>query len=115
MRIVLTLYIRTDHAWVPTLSTWYHLVFTYDGSTLDTGLKMYINGSITPSIPSTVGTYAGTTQTIFNTRIGENVSSSIQNFNGQMDELHLWKGRELSASEVTDIYNTENAGNSILP
>jgi surface protein len=108
-------YIRTDYAWVPTLSTWYHLAFTYDGSALDTGLKIYINGSIVPSIPSTVGTYAGTTQTLVNTIIGENVSSSSQNFDGQMDELHLWKNRELTAAEVTDIYNKENAGNSILP
>ena len=108
-------YIRTDYTWAPTLSTWYHLVFTYDGSTLNTGLKMYINGSITPSIPSTVGPYAGTTQTLFNTIIGENISTTSSNFDGQMDELHLWKDRELTASEVTDIYNTENAGNSIFP
>jgi surface protein len=108
-------YIRSDYAWSPTLSTWYHLVFTYDGSTLDTGLKTYINGSIVSAAQSTVGTYTGTVNTGFNTIIGEDPSTTSANLDGQMDELHLWKGRELTAAKVLDIYNTENAGNTIFP
>jgi hypothetical protein len=34
---------------------------------------------------------------------------------GLLDELHVWKNRELSASEVLEVYNTESSGTSILP
>ena len=27
-------------------------------------------------------------------------------FNGRLDQLRIWKGRELNQSEITNIYNT---------
>ena len=106
--------IRTDFTWAPTLSTWYHLAFTYDGSKLEEGLKIYINGSLVSSTPSSLGSYIGSVNTSSNLYVGRNIDGSVQYFDGKLDELHIWKNRELTAAEVLGIYNTENAGNSIL-
>jgi surface protein len=96
-----------------TASTWYHIAFTYDGSGTFAGINFYLNGVNQTLTNESVGTYAGMTNGTAPLRLGTFTSGFP--FNGKMDETHIWKNRELTASEVTDIYNTENAGNSILP
>ena len=48
-------------------------------------------------------------------RIGQGGASASQYFNGEIDEVHMWTNRLLDATEVSIIYTTELAGNSILP
>lgn len=94
-------------------STWYHIAFTYDGSGTFAGINFYLDGVNQTLTDESVGTYAGMTNGTAPLRLGTFTSGF--SFNGKMDEAHIWKNRELTAAQVTDIYNTENAGNSILP
>ena len=87
------------------LNQWYHVAVTYDGSGLNTGLKLYVDGI------NQAGTRSGTlTQNLvwplparpFN--LGARMSSTLY-FNGLIDEVGVFDS-EISASDVTDIYNS---------
>jgi hypothetical protein len=63
-----------------------------------------------------VGTFTGINPiSQMQTRIGSIANFSSYEYEGKMDELHVWKDRVLTAFEVSYVYDTENAGNSILP
>ena len=80
-----------------------HIVLTYDGSTDANGVKMYINGvSDTLSILSNSFTGGLTTSIPFT--IGNGIIG-FNNYNGITDEIGIWD-RELTASEVTELYNS---------
>ena len=98
------------------INTFYHLAFTYDGSGSETGLKIYVNGVDETTTTSQTGTYTGMVNSNFDTAIGVRGDTlSGLNSVSKIDELHVWKNRELSSGEVLEIYNTENGGTSILP
>lgn len=96
-----------------TATTWYHYVITYDGSETAAGLKLYIDGSYV-SAASTIGTYTGIEAGDTLMTIGSQEAGASW-FAGKIDELHIWKNRELTSGEVSSIYTSENAGTSILP
>jgi len=74
-----------------TTGTWYHLAFTGNG----TDLKCYING-----------TQEGGTKTDGDWSIGEFFRGGTSfYFDGDVDEIGLWTGTELSASDVLAIAN----------
>ena len=103
-------------AYPPPIGSWHHYTFTYDGSATFAGLKIYIDGVSQSLTNSSVGTYTGMINGTRAVNIGSRSwQPSNGSFWGKMDEYHIWKNRELTAAEVLDIYNTENAGNSILP
>lgn len=78
--------------------TWYHVAFTGNG----THLKCYING-----------TQEGGDQTDNTWSIGEFFKSgAFYYFDGDVDELALWSGTELSASDVATIANAGAATGS---
>jgi hypothetical protein len=106
-------YLNATYAITPLVGTWYHLTWTYDGSGTFAGIKLYIDGVSQALTNISVGTYVGMSNGTAVPRFGKFTDSSP--FNGKMDETHIWKNRELTAAEVTDIYTTELAGNSILP
>ena len=95
-------------------NTWYNIIVTYDGSGNNSGLKVYVNGVLPTQTLDPVGTYVGMSNTTSPFTIGS-FASGLDDFDGKIDEVHIWKNRELTSAEVLDIYNTENAGNSILP
>jgi len=79
-----------------------HITVTYDGSTDANGIKIYINGvSDTLSI-LTNGFTGGLSSTVSFT-IGTGAGFGF--FNGIIDEVGIWN-RELTASEVTELYNS---------
>ena len=92
-------------------NTWYHFTFTYNGSELGSGLKCYRDG-VLQSLTPVVVNYNGMTNTASPLTIGG--LSNAKWTDGKLDEIHVWKNRELTSAEVLEIYNTENAGNSIL-
>jgi len=97
-------------------TTWQHFTVTYDGSQTFSGIKMYIDGVSQTLTDSSVGAYLGMINGSEPVNIGSQGWNPTQGeFDGKLDEFHIWKNRELTQSEVTDIYNTENSGNSILP
>lgn len=44
------------------VNVWYHVVVTYDGSKLLSGIKIYLNGNAIPIVDNSSGTYAGLPQ-----------------------------------------------------
>ena len=89
------------------LNTWTHVVATRKAST---GSKIYINGVLSTSDTSVVNpNYAGT----FSPCIGvykSTTTPSALNYltNGsRIDALNIWN-KELSASEITELYNAGN-------
>jgi surface protein len=100
----------------PVIGTWYNIVYTYDASATIGGIKGYLNGVSQTITDESAGTYTKMPYTDENITIGtESYDLGDKILDGLLDELHVWKNRELSASEVLEVYNTESSGTSILP
>lgn len=89
-------YINCPH----TLNVWDHYVCTYNSS----AMNLYKNGVLQSS-----GTYPYTNATAVNVPlyIGKGIASG--NFLGGIDDIGIW-GRELSSTEVLDLYNNSVTG-----
>jgi hypothetical protein len=81
-------------------NTWYHVVVTYDGSKTAAGVNIYIDDSLATSTISK-DTFTGSSANAGNLTI----ASTTNPLGGIIDELGIWN-RELSASEVTELYNS---------
>jgi len=104
-------YLTRSYGLSPSLNTWYHLAVTVDaGSTTGTGasasLKLYVNGAEV----SSAGVTKSGSYTTFNSPssnpldIGARTASSTY-ANQLIDEVAIF-GSELSASDITAIYNS---------
>ena len=92
---------ESSQSW--TLSSWYHVVVTFDGAEAvnDQKVKVYVNGSaLTNTATAAALTNINTTTSDF--YIGAYASSN--EFNGGIDEFAIFN-TTLSASDVTAIYN----------
>lgn len=116
-KLVFTLYddstggtIAISGSTTPTISTWYHVAFTYDGSSTEAGLKMYVDGVEETYTSQSSGSYTamevGTINPVIGTQPWALGSSS---FDGQMDEFRVWD-KELSSVEVNDLVADGDAG-----
>jgi surface protein len=107
--------IRASLSYVPPIGSWHHYAVTYDGSATFAGIKIYVDGVSQTLTDNTVGTYVGMINGPRDVYVGTRAWGPGQgNFDGKLDEMHVWRDRELTSAEVLDIYNTELAGNSIL-
>lgn len=80
---------------------WHHVVFTYDGSHDQSGIKMYIDGSLaTVSGSNTKGTSVITSGGV---EVGTRRTTDY--WHGKMDEVTVWNGA-LSSGNVTTLYNS---------
>jgi RHS repeat-associated protein len=87
----------------PVVSTWYHLVGTYDSSTRK--LTLYVNGT-----PVATATAAGTWTGAKNLTIG---SAGGRNFfPGSLGNVQVYQ-RPLSAAEITTLFNSGRAGTAV--
>jgi hypothetical protein len=90
------IYRQTDNTFTST-TDWYHIVATYDGSLANSGLKIYVNGSEAASTGyNSMNAGAWTNNADF--KIGRSQDAHI-------DEVAVFN-TELSASDVTTIYNS---------
>ena len=87
-------------------NTWVHIAATYDGSTNDSGLTLYINGSTVASTGASVGAYTAMNNTDAKLYIGRVQSSSMNPMttDGFIDEIALFSD-ELTSAEVAELYN----------
>ena len=118
MEIYLLVLLEQLFPYTPTTggTTWAHFTYTYDGSETFGGFTMYLNGVSQTLTDTSIGTYLGMNNTTTPVNVGTwPANTSFYEFDGKMDELHVWKNRELTQAEVTDIYTTELGGTSILP
>ena len=86
-------------------TNWHHTVVTYDGSSSTSGVKIYLDGS--DDTGAVQGTLSATTVNSIPFQIG--ARNGGNEFSGKIDEVAVF-GSELSASNVTSIYNGGGSG-----
>lgn len=86
-----------------TVSTWYHVLVTYDASGVNTGLKMYLNGVDLGTLYS-AGTYTAMHNLNTPLDIGRLDAPSNGYANGHIKEVGIWN-KVISANEAASIYN----------
>ena len=95
-----------------TQGDWHHIAFVFDGSgsTNAERAKIYVDGT------SLSGTYTGTMPTtipsITNWYLGK--GSYNVYYNGLMDEMALWVGTALSASQISSLYGSGSLGTGVV-
>lgn len=84
------------------INTWYHVGVSVDRSG---NAQMYLNGSTEGSATSVSGNAMATTTS---PKIASRSFSTIAaQFDGRIDEIGIWS-RELSSTDITDLYNSGN-------
>jgi len=86
--------------------SWHHIVWTYDGSSTQAGMKLYINDSLKTLGSGITNTPINLQNTTMDFMIGASGTLSSYNYeyNGYMDEVSYFDS-VLSASDVNSIYN----------
>jgi hypothetical protein len=90
-----------------TTGAWTHIAVTYNGSSNQSGLNLYINGSLNINNRSQLGTYVrmnNTTSILRLAQAGFSINTALKH-RGLLDEIAIWKNRELTSTEVTELYN----------
>ena len=82
-------------------NNWHNLIVTYDGSSVSSGVKIYVDGVSTTTTKS--GSISGSITTPAPVNIGAYGPYYLNDFS--CDEVAVWNS-ELSASDVTSIYNS---------
>ena len=95
---------------VVSANTWQHVVFTWDGGTAYTSIKIYVDGTQADSSSSGTGTFTASSSNSLTVYFGDRRGSSNA-FDGRMDEVRLYS-RALSAGDVTELYNSRNESRS---
>tara|TARA_Y100000034_G_scaffold119124_1_gene160563 strand:- start:447 stop:1322 length:876 start_codon:yes stop_codon:yes gene_type:complete len=87
----------------PISGSWHHIVATYDGSEASSGLEVYLDGTLMTPGSRTDTSYSGLNDSGEALVFGE-LPGNSDFFKGYMDEVSIWS-KELTAANVTDIYN----------
>ena len=82
-------------------TNWHNIIMTYDGSSNVSGINLYLDGNNDTGVTS--GTLSATISNTASFQIGAKNGSN--EFSGNLDEVAVWN-TELSASDVTTIYNS---------
>ena len=100
------------------LNTWTHFTYTDNGSGAVGSGKMYRNGVLNTNINQNVGgTYTRMNNSNSIVKVGINAwspSTHRLKHRGLIDELAIWKNRELTATEVLELYTKGNAGTPLI-
>ena len=100
-----------------TNNTWHHVVMTYDGSGAHTGITLYTDGTATTSTNGETGsggydkmTNTSTPLILGATQDGAANSTANRVFEDKLADVCIFD-KELSASEVTEIYSSRKVKN----
>lgn len=85
--------------------TWYMLTMTYDGSGNASGVSFYVDGSALTSLTLSQDNLTVSPSTSFPFNISGRNNAGLNPFDGVIDEVSIWT-RELSSSDVSDLYNS---------
>ncbi len=83
---------------------WHHVVATFDGTSLNTGMEIYVDGTLQAVTRSGNGTVTGFAATDALAMANNGKWQNSNYFLGQQNLGRLWN-RELSSSEATNLYN----------
>ena len=95
--------------------TWTHIVITHKDST---NYKIYTNGVLATPVP---GNYPNTATTTVNPNFSSNnIAMAINNVGGyvgatKFDEIALFDGAELTQSQITELYNSGEGKQYVVP
>lgn len=93
---------------------WYIVGATYDGSSLATGVHLFING-VSQTVTSTgLGTLSTSTQSVALPAIGiRNPASPVGPLNGRVDDVLIYK-RQMSVAEVLMVSDDMRTGHPLM-
>jgi len=80
-----------------TTGTWYHVVFTWDGTTNANGMKIYINGKLENQFKATIAAMQDVVGPV-NIGIG-----GVNTINGFIDDVHIYSSA-LTKTEIKQMY-----------
>ena len=85
---------------------WYHIVATYNGSSLAAGMKIYVNGNLVSAgaIENSLSASIVNTQPLQLAIRGTTINATSNPLNGSLDDVRIYN-RALSASEIQQLYN----------
>jgi hypothetical protein len=89
-----------------TANAWNMVTYTFPGGTTVGNLKAYLNGVLLSGTNQSAGVYVGMTNTTAGVVLGRQGNTAAGYLNGRLDQTRFWKGRELTQSEITNIYST---------
>lgn len=90
----------------PNDTAWHHVVMTYDGSSVASGVNMYVDG-VSKTRTTVDDTLSDTTLTDRPLNIGA-YNNAGNRFNGPIDDVRIYN-RALSAAEALNLYNVGKA------
>ena len=94
--------VRVTASTTTPISTWTHCVITYDGSVLNTGIEIYLNG-VAESLTRQGTITSGVSETIASFNISSRDNGNLP-FEGNIDEASVFNS-ELTQANVTTIFN----------
>src|SRR3989338_43253 len=89
---------------------WHHVAFTYNGTSLASGINIYIDGVLSNGTVTRDNLSASMLNNV-PLNIGSSVSGSANYFKGVLDEIRVYN-RVLSSSDITELYNYTGSGGS---
>lgn len=87
---------------IPSFNNWHYLCMTYNGNSLASGIKIYVDG-VEQTTTIDVDTLTSSMLNDRNLEIGNRQFAF--NFNGDIDEPIIWN-RALDSTEITNLYNS---------
>jgi len=75
---------------------WHHVTCTYDGSGVNSGLKVYIDGSLYTTVNNSLGSYTAMDN------LGGDVGIGDTTYSGNIDQTILWD-KELTFDEIREL------------
>ena len=96
-----------DNATIGT-GSWQQIFITYDGLGDASGLKMRVDDTAASFSASETGTFTGMSNTTQPVILGQQSDdlTGANRYSGKMDILRIWKGYEVTESEITTLYNS---------
>lgn len=86
---------NTNAGFTASTNTWYHYVFSFDG----TATRVYVNGTLVKTVVNSINTDTGTKNSL-----GQQYDNSFD-WLGEIDEFAVWTDVALNSSDVTMLYN----------
>lgn len=97
--------LKFDQAYSLSVSTWYHIVVTYDNA----NLKLIVDGANVPITQTTSGTFTGSQNTTAPLMISQAYENAVEWFDGLIDEFSIFN-TDLSLPQINEIRNKNLAG-----
>lgn len=104
-------FIRVRSSLTIAADTWYHICVTYDGSGANTGMEMYIDGSLQTGVKDSNNTYVAMENGISPLTLG--AYNSANYLEGNLADVRIYD-TDLSSADITSLYNGTNITTNLV-